>query len=319
MPSPAAALAPPTEPRPWAELLAVQDGVLSRRQGLLGGLSEDAWQWRLDTVRWQALLPGVVVNHLGLPTDRQRAWASVLYVGTGAALSGDAALLEHGLKLPTLGIVHVAYPEHRDVRPQRLRHPDIPDVRVQPRRVRGLGALVHPVHEPPALRVAPAALHAAAWASSDRAGEWRLAAAVQQRLVQVSSLRRALEDLPRLPRRALITDVLDDVELGAHARSELDFLRFLRREHLPLPDQLQRPVRSGKRCYLDAWWERQRVSAELDGAHHRTVGAWDEDTLRANDVVVAERADRILLLRFTMGNLRHDGPRMAQQLRSALL
>jgi len=46
-------------------------------------------------------------------------------------------------------------------------------------------------------------------------------------------------------------------------------------------------------CCLDAWWERQRVAAELDGAHHRTVRVWDGDGLRANGVVIAERHDRV--------------------------
>jgi very-short-patch-repair endonuclease len=70
--------------------------------------------------------------------------------------------------------------------------------------------------------------------------------------------------------------------------------------------------------YLDAWWERQRVTVEIDGAHHRLVGTWDADSLRGNDVVLAERHDRILLLRYTTGNLRHDDAQVAQQLREAL-
>ena len=77
-------------------------------------------------------------------------------------------------------------------------------------------------------------------------------------------------------------------------------------------------MRTGSVCYLDAWWERQRVAAELDGAHHRTVGVWDADGLRANGVVIAERHDRVLLLRFTRGNLRHDAAEVAEQLRVAL-
>jgi very-short-patch-repair endonuclease len=71
--------------------------------------------------------------------------------------------------------------------------------------------------------------------------------------------------------------------------------------------------------YLDAWWERQRVAAELDGAHHRTAGAWDDDVLRANDVLVAGRHDGTVLLRFTTGTLRHDAARVAAQLSALLL
>ena len=308
--------APPT----WQQLLEEQDLVISRPQARAGGLSEDQWQWRLDSGRWQTLLAGVAVAHSGAVTDQQRAWAAVLSAGNGARLTADAALLTHGVRLPAPTVLHVAVPERRIVVARALpAGPGQVAVRVQPHRVRRIAAWAHPVKQPPVLRLPYAVLHAAAWASTARAGEWRLAAAVQQRRARVPDLRAALVEMPRLDRRRLIRDVLDDVELGAHAASELDFLRFLRRHELPLPDRLQRPVRRGTVRYLDAWWERQRVNAEMDGAHHRLVGTWDDDALRANDVVLVERHDRILLLRFTRANLRHDGDRVAAQLRDALL
>ena len=162
-------------------------------------------------------------------------------------------------------------------------------------------------------------LHSAAWASSDRASEWRVAAAVQRRLVNVAQLREALKLLPKMPRRQSIRLVLDDVELGAHARTELDFLAFLRRNDLPLPDRLQFVVRANGKRYLDAWWEKQRVGAEIDGAHHMEVGNWDDDALRSNEVVVAAREDRVMLLRVTPGNMRHKEVELAAQFRAALL
>ena len=298
-----------------ADLLILQDQVLSRWQARLAGVSEDAWQWRLDTGRWRSVLPGVAVAHSGELTDRQRSWAAVLYGGPGAALSADAALIEMGMALPGPEVLSIAIGPERRVVDQVLR---TSDHRVTVHRLTRIEEFVHPVRQPPVLRVAPAALHAAAWAVSDRAAEWRIAAVVQQRLVRPEDLRDSLAWMPRLPRRALLTTVLDDVELGAHAASELDFLRFLRRHRLPAPDRLQRLVRTGTVCYLDAWWERQRVAAELDGAHHRMVGAWDADALRGNDVVIGERHDRVLLLRLTTGNLRHDELRVAEQLRAAL-
>jgi hypothetical protein len=117
----------------------------------------------------------------------------------------------------------------------------------------------------------------------------------------------------------LVRLVLDDVELGAHARTELDFLAFLRRNNLPLPDRLQFEVRANGVRYLDAWWEKQRVGAEIDGAHHMEVGSWDDDTLRANEVVVAQRHDRVMLLRVTAGNMRHKEAELAKQFRASLL
>lgn len=304
------------EPARWQACVESQEGVLSRRQALLGGLSEDAWQWRLDRGAWQAVLPGVAVCHSGEPTDRQRAWAAVLYAGEGAALSADAALIELGMRLRRPETLHVAVPERRIVTAHALASGD--SGRVQPHRVLRLGELRHAARRPPVVRAVPAVLHAAAWAPSDRAAEWRLAAAVQQRVVRVGDLRTGLEVLPRLKRRALVRVVLDDVEFGAHARSELDFLALLRRNGLPLPDVLQLRPRTPKVLYLDAVWKKQQVAAEIDGAHHVEVAAWDADVLRANAVVIGHRDDGLLLLRFTRGNLRHDEPTVVAQLRSLL-
>jgi very-short-patch-repair endonuclease len=306
----------------WQECLAEQDGVITRKQARQGGLTEEQWQWRLDTGRWQRVLLGVAVAHSGPVTDRQRAWAAVAYAGEGAALTGDAALAELRMKIPFPAVVHVL--TTREVARQRYVSPaqgedEEPPGLVVPHRARRLDEWVHPVRRPRVVRPAPALLHAAAFATTGRAAEWRVAAGVQQQLVRVSDLRAALLEMPRLERRALVRGVLDDVELGAHAQSELDFLSFLRRHRLPRPDRLQRPVRTGKIRYLDAWWEKQRVAAEMDGAHHRLVGQWDDDALRGNDVMLVERHDRILLLRFTAGNLRHDEHRVAEQLRRALL
>lgn len=314
MTAPAAEQRAPT----WRGLLEQQDRVISRKQARACGLSEDQWQWFLDSGRWRSVLLGVAVAHSGEITDRQRAWAAVLSAGEGAHLTGEMALIGHGMKLKAPRDVHLAV--SRELLPRRfLVGEERERGRTVPHRLTHLPTWTHPVKEPPVLRVAPAALHAAAYAASDRAAEWRLAATVQQGLTQARELRTTCDGMPRLRRRSLIDEVLDDIEFGAHAGSELDLLRFLRRHQLPMPDRLQRPVRRGKIRYLDAWWDEQRVNAEMDGAHHRLVGTWDDDALRANDVVLVERHDRILLLRFTRGNLRHDELRVAAQLRDALL
>lgn len=254
-------------------------------------------------------VPGVAVGHRGGLSDEQQVWAAVLFGGAGAAASGDLVTWLASGKGDPPARLDVAVPEASQRSARGL---------FVPHRCSGLTALVHPVREPPQVRIAPAVLHAAAWAGTDRTAEWKVAAAVQQRLVRVRDLRTALVDMPRLRRRALVLSVLDDVELGAHARTELDFLALVRRNRLPLPDRLQLCVRGKTRCYLDAWWEAQRVGAEIDGAHHRLVGTWEADLLRANDIQVGHRDDRVLLLRFTGGNLRHDESRVADQLRAAL-
>ena len=305
-------MAAPSLPVPrWHELLASQGNVLSRRQGLRHGLSAEGWSWRLgQRGSWQSPLPGVAVAHEGQVTLEERIWCAVLYAGDGAAVSGDALLRLLRRRGPEPDVIDILVPRgcqrtaHDFFRPHRSTH---------------VSKLLHPAREPPQVRAAPAALHAAAWAKSDRAAEWRVAAAVQQRLVTVPQLRDVLPLLRRLPRRALIECVLDDVELGAHARTELDFLAFLRRNGLTLPERLQLKVRANGVRYLDAWWEKQRVAAELDGTHHMEVGTWDEDMLRANEIVVAQREYRVLLLRVTAGNLRHAEAALATQFRAVLL
>jgi len=302
-----AASAPPS----YDQVLEEQGGVLARWQALAGGLSSSGYAWRIAGGRWQSPLPGVAAAHSGPLTFDERVQAAVLYGGAGAAVSGDALVHLLGKRQgPEPAVIDVAVDADAQVAERGF---------FRPHRCSVLGVLVHPVRSPRQIRVAPAVLHAAAWAVSDRAAEWRVAAAVQQRLVTVPLLREALLLLPRLKRRRLVRDVLEDVELGAHARSELDFLAFLRRHDLPLPDRLQLAVRAGGKRYLDAWWERQRVAAEIDGAHHMEVGTWEEDTLRSNAVIVAGRQDRVLLLRVTTGMLRHREAELAAQFRAVLL
>lgn len=298
--------------RQWAEL---QDGVVSRRQARAGGMSEDAWQWRLDRGTWRPLLPGVVITHSGEPTHRQRAWGAVVRAGRGAALTADAALVEQGLRLDHLRNVDVAVPEGR----AGIGHGLLGGGPYRPHNVRGLAGLVHAGRTLPVVRVAPATLHAAAWAISDRAAEWRLAAVVQQRLCTAGDLSQALVAMPRLYRRRQLGLVLEDVALGAHAGSELDFLRLCRRNGLPEPDQLQVRVRVSRVRYLDAEYRRQRVSIEVDGAHHRFAEHWEADVLRASELTVARSRAGQILLRFAWGNLRHDEADVVRLLRRALL
>lgn len=296
----------------WSEAVRRQDGVLARWQAVDGGLSIAQWDWRLSSGRWQSLLPGVAVTHTGAPTRRQLAWAGCLHCGPGAVLSGDAALRLRGFK-GALGMdIEVVVPPGRRVRVGALPgHAMVIAHRslVVPRRRTVLQGL-------PTVDAHLAVLHAAAWAVDDRAAEWRVAAAVQQGLTAAKNVREALMGMPRLRRRALLRLVLDDVELGAHAASELAYLRFCRAHGVPLPDELQVRVRAGGTHYLDARYARQRVTLELDGAHHREAEQWEADALRTLRVTVALPGERVV--RLTPANLRHDGPEVARLLRALL-
>lgn len=289
--------------------------MLSREQALAAGLTDEAWAWRLRR-DWQRLTPGVALGHRG-PVPRQAlAWGAVLHAGPDAALTGAWALAAQGWTWPRLGAVDLLVPAQRRLAPVRL---GSVAVAVRAHRSALLQQVRHPSRLPPSVQAAHAALHAAAWLPRARDGEDVLAGVVQQRLVPPSALRSALGHWPRLPRRALIRAVLDDVELGASARTELDLLGLLREHRLPRPDGMQLRERSHRLCYLDAWWRRQRVALEADGAHHRLVGHWEHDVLRANDLHLHHRGHSVLLLRATGGQLRRRDPDVVRQLRLALL
>lgn len=117
--------------------------------------------------------------HTGIPTFEEKVRAAVIYGGDGAAVSGDALL-------------HL-------IEPRRTTEPEVIDVAAaescqvaasgffRPHRCSRLDELVHPARLPRQLRAAPGVLHAASWARSHRAAEWRVAPAVQKRLSSTCS------------------------------------------------------------------------------------------------------------------------------------
>lgn len=298
-------------PKTWRDIADEQDGVLGRAQALGAGLTADAWQWQVEH-HWSALGEGVAVTHTGEPTPSQLRWAAVVHGGKGAALDGDVALVQLGVKRLHLARHDISVPPARQVAPVRVQ-----GFFLSPHRTLHVETWTSPVGGLPTVRIQLAALHATAWAPSDREAELRLCLVVQQRKATPPQLRSVLEKQTRLRRRALMRDVLDDLELGAHANSELDYLRFCRTHTLPLPDELQVLVRADGKRYVDARYRKQQVSVEVDGAHHLWVEQWDKDALRTFELLVAQGpGERVV--RITQGNMRHDGPKLAGLLRQLL-
>lgn len=81
-------------------LLAMQDGVIARRQLLAAGWGQTQVARKLRRREWVQVHPGVYVNHTGPPTWQQRAWAAVLACWP-AALGGWSAVRAH--EGPVLG------------------------------------------------------------------------------------------------------------------------------------------------------------------------------------------------------------------------
>jgi hypothetical protein len=59
--------------------LALQDGVVCRRQLMAAGCAPADLERMLRRRELTRVLPGVFVDHTGVPTWHQRAWAGVLF------------------------------------------------------------------------------------------------------------------------------------------------------------------------------------------------------------------------------------------------
>lgn len=258
-----------------SELLAQQAGVVTRGQLLAAGVT----QARIDTLlRRRDLVvvhPGVYLTHTGSPTWSQRSWAAVLHAGR-AALHLESALHRPGQDVAPHGPIDVAVDWTRRVVPQ-------PGVRVH--RVRCLEDKVQWNRSPPRVAVEVAAVEVAHRAQDDLAAISALAAVVGARRTVAGRLRTELDRRGRLRRRALLTDLLVDLESGTHSVLEHGYLARVVRPHgLPGATSRQAAVDTVTgREYRDVVHADLGLSVELDGRLHDGVAARDVDADRDLD------------------------------------
>ncbi|HZG95421.1 MAG TPA: hypothetical protein VEZ46_11985 [Mycobacteriales bacterium] len=249
------------------------------------------------------------MTHNGPLTTEQERWAAVLHAGSRAALSHHTSATLDGLQRYADELVHVTVPHSSSVqsrsfvRVHRARCP--PDECDD----------IHPVHEPPRMRLPRAVVEMARAARRQDDARGPLAAAVQQGLVRAGDLRDVLRRVGPVPREASLVVALDDIENGAHSVLELDFVQLVRECGAPMPHLQTRLLAGGVRR-LDATWPAYGVWAEVDGAAHREDSQWQADLDRHNEVSVAGqwRAN----LRFSAQALRRRRTRCARQLVAAL-
>jgi hypothetical protein len=116
----------------------------------------------------------------------------------------------------------------------------------------------------------------------------------------------------------LLAAALVDIDGGAQAVSEIDFIRFCNRNRFPTPvlQQVRLDVR-GRRRYLDATFKRRDGSllrVEIDGALHLVVRTYWNDMSRGNELVIGNEK----VLRFPSYVIHANDPRAVDQLRRAL-
>jgi len=265
----------------------MQTDVVRRSQLLDIGLTAGVIDRMLEARRWQTDAGGlVVVLHNGPLTQIQREAVAVLAGGRVCALAARTAAARAGLvgwQSPD-SIVEV-------VVPRGTTYPDLAlvDVKVHESR-RFTEDDVHPSAWPPRVGIERALVDAACWSRRPRSACGVLAAGVQQNLTVATRLMAELELAGKVRFHRLLRRVLADIDGGAQAVSEIDFIRFCARNGLPKPTrQVVRRDANGKRRYLDAVLvgPAGEVRVEIDGALHLVVQTYWADMSRGNDLSIA--------------------------------
>lgn len=287
--------------------------VVVRRDALAdAGLSRSTVRARLRSGRWQLVTPTVIARHNGPLTPDQQRRAAVLTAGPKAMLATWTALEVHGLRGWARPEIHVLIARGTSV-------PSFGSLSVTVHCSRRLAERASLRRGLPVAPIARSAVDAAAWSATDRAACGVLAAVVQQRLARPTDLRAAATACLRLRRRRLLLAVVDDIEGGAQALSELDFLRFCERHRFPRPVMQEvRRDEHGRARYLDACFlsaSGRPVRVEVDGSVHLAAETYWADMRRDNDLVLSEEP----VLRFPSFAIRIDDPEAVDQLRRALV
>jgi len=215
-------------------LLFEQAGVVTWAQAV-AALGPARVRHLVRSGRWRRVCRGVLLARPGPVGEDQVWWVAVLAAGDGAVLAGLAAARAGGLRgWWRQDSVDVLVPHHRSVAALPNRLPlGLPAVRV--RRSRELSAEDVLRGRPARTTMARAVVDAAQWARTDDEALTVVAAACQQRLATAAQIREVLARLPRLRRRRLILQAVGDIEGGASALSEIDFVRLCRRAGVTAP------------------------------------------------------------------------------------
>lgn len=273
------------------ELLTEQCGVLSRRQALCLGFSEDMIGWRLRTRSWQQLHAGVYAAFTGEPSRAAALWAAVLRSGPGSALSHYSAAELHQLSDTVSPAIHVTVPLGRHVRGA---------TGLVIHRSSHIEAARHPSLQPPRTRIEETVIDLTQVASNfDDAFHW-LCRACGGRMTTSDRLLAALARRKKVRYRTELVSGLAVIKEGVHSNLEYRYVRRVERPHgLPVARR-QAPVRIAVgRRYLDNLYPEFGVAVELDGqAMHLAQDRW-RDVHRDNALTGAG----IITLRYSWADV----------------
>jgi len=261
--------------------------------------------------RWRRLNDGVVVLHNGPLTKEQARLAVYLSAQRPAALCSLTATEMCGLRGFETEAVHILVRRGARVMP-------VPGVVTVVHESRRFGEEdVATTYSPARVGVERAVIDAAVWSRTAAEGARIVAASVQQRLTRPSDLADELMRAGKVAHRRALFALLADLDGGAQALSEVEFMRFCRRHRLPKPVMNVRCDATGRRRYLDAVLKGPNgtvVRVEIDGGIHLSLAARWQDTRRDNDYVLSGAP----MLRYPSIAIYTDDPVAVSQLRAAL-
>jgi hypothetical protein len=285
-------------------LVSHQAGLATRAQLRQVGVPAHVIGGHIEAGRWTALTRRVVALQTGPLSTEQVSWFAVLDGGNECVLDGLSALHEQGLQGFPTDRVQAAVPTTG----RAGRH----ELYVRRRSRRLSAEVIHPVRQPPMVRVGPALVSALEQNDLPLRGCALLAAVVQQRMIRAADLRPLVTAATTLPHRSLYVAAAGDIEGGAHSLLEIDFHQLARRARIPTPrGQSVRTDARGRRRYLDA--DFGSFGVEVDGALHLRPLTWWDDMWRMNDVVIGGKP----MLRFSSVGIRLDSGRVIEQLQRA--
>jgi len=269
----------------WLSVATGQHGLISRGQLLGLGMTPSQARTNVTNGRWQRVYPGVYATFTGALDPTQRVWAALLYAGQDAVACCATSLWLFGVLDQAPDPVHVSIPESRRVDPLHG---------VRPHRRRVLDRLetpIHPAASPPRIRIEESLLDASiARSEADAVG--LILRATQRRLTTAARISAALSRRAVQPRRALIGDVLADVDAGVASPLERQYRRRVEAPHgLPIGTRnLAEVDDQERRRYRDVEYRRWHLVVELDGQEAHPRDEAFRDLRRDNRVTVTDRA-----------------------------
>jgi very-short-patch-repair endonuclease len=288
-----------------------QSGVLSRSQLRMLGWTHAHLERSVRAGRWTIYGDQAVVLHRGPLTPRQQRWIAIFNGGPAATLAGLTAAEEWGLAGFETPTVHIVVPRGDWVPGRRA------GVKVHISR-RFTIADRHPARRPPIVSADRAMVDAAVWTPHPRRASALVIAAVQQGLSRPDRLRAELQRAGHVRHRKLLVSVLNDVEGGVRALSELDFSRLCQRHGLPRPElQQRRRDAQGRVRYLDVRFRREDgrvLNVEVDGAaHFGILEAWAD---MERDIAFLSKGEPTIRVPAVL--VRSDPAAVANQIRAVL-